>query len=181
MELKFFFTSIFLRLVKNSNIIYWFDTCDVQSGIYRHHLHFVLYQNTKYILRLCKFLEKLVIFCQFLVEKIFNFLNNTKKILAKRWKKGNWHIWPNGDPLFMGLIHWWLHLINISGCVGSQNDFCRKTKKKISIRRRRRKEGGNGWTSGGTTKLLIQGWRDFRGNSNQPSLLDKSSKKRGGR
>ena len=94
-------------------------------------------------------------------------------------KKGNWHIWPNGDPLFMGLIHWWLHLINISGCVGSQNDFCRKTKKKISIRRRRRKEGGNGWTSGGTTKLLIQGWRDFRGNSNQPSLLDKSSKKRG--
>ena len=114
-----------------------------------------------------------MIFCQFLVEKIFNFLNNTKKILAKRWKKGNWHIWPNGDPLFMGLIHWWLHLINISGCVGSQNDFCRKTKKKISIRRRRRKEGGNGWTSGGTTKLLIQGWRDFRGNTQYSKIRKK--------
>ena len=181
LELKFFFTSIFLRLVKFSNIIYWFDTCDVQSVIYRHHLHFVLYQNTKYILRLCKFLENWWYFVNFWWKKYSIFWIIQKKFLAKRWKKGNWHIWPNGDPLFMGLIHWWLHLINISGCVGSQNDFCRKTKKKISIRRRRRKEGGNGWTSGGTTKLLIQGWRDFRGNSNQPSLLDKSSKKRGGR
>ena len=142
LELKFFFTSIFLRLVKNSNIIYWFDTCDVQSVIYRHHLHFVLYQNTKYILRLCKFLEKLVIFCQFLVEKIFNFLNNTKKNSSKEMKKRKlthltkwWSLVYGPHPL-VAPSHKHLWLCRIPKWLLPQNQKEDQYKKKKKKRRR---------------------------------------------
>ena len=142
LELKFFFTSIFLRLVKNSNIIYWFDTCDVQSVIYRHHLHFVLYQYTKYILRLCKFLEKLVIFCQFLVEKIFNFLNNTKKNSSKEMKKRKlthltkwWSLVYGPHPL-VAPSHKHLWLCRIPKWLLPQNQKEDQYKKKKKKRRR---------------------------------------------